>query len=412
MKTFPCIKGKMGDWAYYLTSMRVTELVNYVKFADQLFPRDDLDQIMQRELTKRSEGITEYLLKNDQRFMGALIVAAVGGEPKFIPVSFGDESAYSFAEGKLGFLRFDGSESYYTLDGQHRLAAIRDGLARDPERLSKDEVSLIIVWHKNDEDGRKRARRLFTTVNRYARKTSREEDLAFDEDNPVDIFTRRLVREHAFLKQRTKVTNLARQGEFRLTKTESMRPEDGYDRNFLFALLTLKRCNQILMTKWLSSAHIEAQKLPDFEVLEQGYAALVQRWNQLIERVPPWQHLNAEPGESLDKYRKKNGGHPLVRPIAIVAFVGAVATVFDEGGEMATIQRVANQFADLTVHPLRGLLWKEEKGGMHDGQARRNAAQALFSYYLMGQPTKENVVLQWEGATGRALPSPLLDREA
>ncbi len=103
MNTFPCIRGNIGDWTFYMTIMRMAELVNYVKFADQLFPRTDLDQIMQRELTKRSSAIADYLLNNDQRFMGSLIVAAVGGQPKFVPISFADESAYSFAEGKFGF---------------------------------------------------------------------------------------------------------------------------------------------------------------------------------------------------------------------------------------------------------------------------------------------------------------------
>lgn len=170
MKTFPCIKGQLGDWSYYFTVIKLSELVNYVKFADQVFPRNDLDQIMQRELTNRAESISNYLLNNNERFMGALIVAAVGGTPKFVPVSFGSESSFSFADGKIGFLRFDGSEEYYALDGQHRLAAIQHALSTNRDRFLDDEISVIIVWHSDDDDGRKRARRIFTTVNRYAKK--------------------------------------------------------------------------------------------------------------------------------------------------------------------------------------------------------------------------------------------------
>lgn len=218
MKTFPCLKGSIGDWSYYLTTMKMAELANYVSVAEEIFPKNDLDQIMQREITKRSSDIASFLRNNDQRFMGALIVAAVGGEPKFVPISFTDDNIYTFAENKLGFLRFDGTEKYYALDGQHRLAAVREVLKEDPQRFNKDEISLILVWHENDQNGLKRARRLFTTVNRYANKTTKTEDLVFDEDNPVDIYTRRLVREHSFFKERTKISNLARSGSLSSVK--------------------------------------------------------------------------------------------------------------------------------------------------------------------------------------------------
>ena len=389
--------------------MKLAELVKYVAFAEEVFPRQDLDQIMQRELTKRSADIANYLIKNDQRFMPALLVAAVGGEPKFVPASFGDDG-YAFAEGKLGFLRFDGSESYYVLDGQHRLAAIHDALRREPEKLSKDEASVILVWHKNDDDGRKRARRLFTTVNRYARKTTKTEDLVFDEDNPVDIYTRRLVREHAFLKERTKVTNLARQGEFKLSQSEALRSEDKYDNNFLFAMLTLRRLNDALLKKSFTEVKTEPQVLPEFDVLEEGYSILLERWAELIERVEPWKLLRDNPNQRLNDLRRKDGGHPLVRPIAIVAFVSAAARLFDSDGPKDNLNKVSKYFDDLTAFPWRGLLWKEEKGGMHDGQVRRRATELLYAYYLTGQPEKDDVTQAWEGATGREIPAELVDR--
>ena len=409
MRTFACLKGKMGDWTYYVTTMRMAELVNYVSFAEEIFPRNDLDQVMQRELTTRSSDISNYLLNNEQRFMGALIVAAVGGEPKFVPVSFGEEAVFSFADGRLGFLRFDGSEKYYALDGQHRLAAIKEALLRDPDKLAKDEVSLILIWHEDSDDGRKRARRLFTTVNRYAKKTSKTDDLTFDEDSPVDIYTRRLVREHPFFKERTKVTNLAKQGEFKITQSESMRPEDRYDRGFLMAVLTLKRCNQILLDVSFLKTKTQQQVLPEFEVLEEGYTLLLNRWQTLIERVHPWEELRGDTNKSLDLTRRKDGGHPLVRPIAIIAFIEAATRLLDEDGPLDNLNKVSEYFDDITLFPWKGLLWKEE-GGMHDGQARRKAAEAIFSYYLVGKPEKVEAERLWKSATGREMASELIER--
>jgi DNA sulfur modification protein DndB len=128
MKTthYPSVKGMIGDWTYYVTVMRVSDIVLYVQFAEQVCPNQDLDMMIQREVSARSKQIAEYLRTQDQRFFGSLIVAVYDGEPKFLPISFSDAPLLNQLEGKLGILQFDGSEQYYVVDGQHRLAALRE----------------------------------------------------------------------------------------------------------------------------------------------------------------------------------------------------------------------------------------------------------------------------------------------
>jgi DNA sulfur modification protein DndB len=411
MKAFPTIKGKMGDWNYYLITMKMAELAKYVKFAEEVFPNDDLDQIMQRELTNRSKEIAAYLQNNEQRFLGSLIIAAVGGEPKFIPISLPEGSLFSEGEQKLGFLRFDGTENYYALDGQHRLAAIKDVINENGERYALDEVSLTLVWHENNVEGCKRARRLFTTVNRYAKKTNPTENLIFDEDNPVDIYTRRLVREHDFFKKRIKIANAARGTEFSLAKSEALRSENAYDNSFLMALLTLKRCSEILLENCFLKDNVKKQILPNFETLEAGYALLVQRWTVLLENVPLWKLLRDNSESNLATYRTKQGGNVLARPIGIIAFVTAATQLLDSGGDPALIKLVSERVGDITHLPWKGLLWKAEGGGMHDGQARRAVAAKVFSYYLIGAPTFEETTTAWEGVTGISINQALPKRD-
>jgi DNA sulfur modification protein DndB len=412
MKTFPTIKGRIGDWTYYVTTMKLAELANYVKFAEEIFPKNDLDQILQRELTERSKDIAAYLGSNTQRFLGSVIVAAVGGEPKFIPITLADGNSISSGEDTIGFLRFDGTEKYYALDGQHRLAAIIEALSLNPDRYAKDEISVLLVWHATDAEGLKRARRLFTTVNRYAKKTTRADDLVFDEDSPPDIYTRRLVRENAFFRDRIKVSNLTRAGEFSLFRGEALRAEHDYDGHFLMALLTFKRCNSCLLQDAFLKGRVQNQVLPEFEVLEEGYTLLASRWEQLLTHVPIWAELRTSPPLSVNKFRKKLGGHVLSRPIAIVAFIAAATKLFDSKGDVGRIDKVATALGDLTALPWRGLLWKTDGGGMHDGQSRRNAAADIFSYYLNGSPTLDEAIAAWKGATGTDLPAAWPDREA
>ena len=131
MKTtyFPCVQGTMGDWTYYVTVMGVNDLVREVKFAEEVSPNQDLDSMIQREVSNRAKEIADYLRTNEQRFFGSLIVAAYDGQPRFLPIKFGEPL---FREnGQVGVLQFDGTEQYYALDGQHRLAAYRLEIARD-----------------------------------------------------------------------------------------------------------------------------------------------------------------------------------------------------------------------------------------------------------------------------------------
>src|ERR1051326_834750 len=116
--------------------------------------------MIQREVTTRSKEIAEYLRTNDQRFFGSLIVAAYDGQPRFLPIAFGDAPLLNQMEGRVGVLQFDGTEQYYALDGQHRLAALKLEVASNPERYKDDQVSMIVICHSKDQVGVARARRL------------------------------------------------------------------------------------------------------------------------------------------------------------------------------------------------------------------------------------------------------------
>ena len=167
---FPSVRGTMGDWTYYVTVMGVGDLVRYVRFAEELSPNPDLDSMIQRELTKRAKDIADYLRTHEQRFFGSLIIAALDGQPRFRPIALDD--TLLVGENRAGVLQFDGTEQYYALDGQHRLAAFKLELIREPERYKDDQVPTIVICHSDNKEGRTRARRLFTTVNRYAKKNS------------------------------------------------------------------------------------------------------------------------------------------------------------------------------------------------------------------------------------------------
>jgi hypothetical protein len=56
MKTthYASVKGTIGDWTYYATVMRVSDIVLYIQFAEEVCPNKDLDMMIQREVSARS----------------------------------------------------------------------------------------------------------------------------------------------------------------------------------------------------------------------------------------------------------------------------------------------------------------------------------------------------------------------
>ena len=173
--------------------------------------------MLQRTLRgDRTTKITDYLVQQDQRFFNSLVVATYGGDPKWHEVSIkGAPSTLETEipgrlEGILGILVLDGSETLFAIDGQHRVAGMREALKQN-ETLGKEEVSVILVagvtqdHRQDDPEGFERTRRLFTTLNRYAKPVSKADVIALDEDDSVAIATRLLVEDHPLFSEKTSI---------------------------------------------------------------------------------------------------------------------------------------------------------------------------------------------------------------
>ena len=204
----PALRSKMGDWWYYSSVMRMSDIAERVSIAKEIHQSRSLRDLLQRQLTDRAGEIADYLIRQDQRFFNSLVVGTYGGDPKWHEVSMSrgpsapDCHFPTELQGILGLLVLDGNERLFALDGQHRVAGIRRALERNPA-LGREEVSVILVagvtQDRRDEDpaGFERTRRLFTTLNRYAKPVSKMDTIALDEDDSVAIVTRNLVETHS-----------------------------------------------------------------------------------------------------------------------------------------------------------------------------------------------------------------------
>ena len=217
--TMPALQGKFGETEYYLTTMRVGELIRAVQMPNEIRGWEDLsiEERYQRDINIRRvlKDIAPYFANDPARFSGALVLTVIGDDKMvFEPLAqFAGRSnlpaLYQGASEDMGFLTLQGGEILVPLDGQHRAKAFKyaiDGVD-DSNRpipgvksnfdLSNDQVSVILVRFESS-----RARRIFSKINRYAKPTSKADNIITDDDDAIAIITRDLVGEEGVISSR------------------------------------------------------------------------------------------------------------------------------------------------------------------------------------------------------------------
>ncbi len=194
----------MGDWVYYIVTMGFKDVKQRIKRVDEIHEKAGLKTWLQRELTDtRIEAIKEYLLTQKQRLFNSIVVGIYEGQPEWYPVDVSDQLPGRKVElservkSAFGIIELSGQEEMFAIDGQHRVEGIK--AACSDSRLKDDELSVILVAHGTSPAGHKRSRRLFSTLNRYAKKVSPAEIVALSEDDTFAIVTRDLVDKYAGL---------------------------------------------------------------------------------------------------------------------------------------------------------------------------------------------------------------------
>jgi len=369
----PALQAHMGDWKYYVTVMKIGKIARECMLAEEIHPNKDLDDLIQREIHERvGKEMVPYLLTESQRFYGALVVAVYGGDPEFSPVRVHehellddkDKSSYGF-----GLLRFDGSQIYYALDGQHRLKSMQEAIKIKPN-LAKEEITVIILNHEGSEEGLRRTRRLFSTLNRTAKPTSSGLNIAIDEDDAVAIITRRLVKESTIL-QSLISSNLA---------SKQINPGKKND-PYITTITVLYEVNEILLGAYNEGMQIDnkfKQFRPSDDNLDKYYLFLENIWKEMLDCCPDFDHVKSgikKPGELrlltgsdsqpiLDDGQKPiPGGNVFMRPIGQYV----IAEVVKQAGIQRksipeVIQAIMTHVSmDIDNAPWVGLIWDSSK---------------------------------------------------
>ena len=316
----PVIRGTMGGREYYIGKMTFQELAAKVQFFSDLERSQALDALLQRRLSKRAEDMTNYLLRQPERFYGAIIVAAWGGQPAYVQVKMQDHPLLD-DDFEYGLLKFDGKQEYFALDGQHRLRSIKDAIDKNPE-LRHEEVSVVFITHERTEEGNIKTRRLFHTLNRYARPTTTGENIALDEDNVVSISTRMLLKS-GMQTFSARYMELVRKN---LTTTQR-------DKFKFTSLAALYDFNLSVLEAMYSFKKDYLRYRPDALHVEHVFSAISSLWIEIRKRFDEFETLESEiksPGEIREPDGDPSQGHLLFRPLGLRIYGQVLAHALHE----------------------------------------------------------------------------------
>lgn len=209
--TVPAMKARLGNTDYYILSMKAKELLNNVTIPEDMPGWDDLsvEERYQRDInySRVKNQIAPYFASDDSHFIGAVILAAQNfDESKFEPLSDiatkGLPGLYRTAASNIGFLTFSGGEVLIPLDGQHRLKAMDFAISGKDERdrpikgitasseLGNEDITVMLVAYESTK-----ARKIFTKVNRYAKPTTKGQNIITDDDDIVAVITREIAND-------------------------------------------------------------------------------------------------------------------------------------------------------------------------------------------------------------------------
>ena len=402
VKRFPALQAKMGDWDYYITTLTLEEIANRVKSAAELVISPGMNNWIQRRLMPgRTKSIASYLIEQEQHFFPSLVIGVYLGDPTWYPISveeneiLGTPGLDPRSSETLGLLELDGSEELYAIDGQHRVAGIKTALAllskaertKEYKTLANETLSVAFVSADRDEEtDLQRVRRLFTTLNKEAKKVSEPEIVALDEDDPAAVVTRWVATSYEKLKPYYLDENESKPNLIQLSRQHEIR---GTNRRSVTTIVTLYRMIKKTFQPELRSLTQKYNKnRPPEAELNKLYDAAVSTWELMSEYDSALKDvLGTDPEEErAGDYRTEKGGHILFRPVGLQAFSGALGILRQRKVDTdRAVKSLCQVPTEISEPPWKHVLWDPNLGRI-TSMDKRPVAEALYLHMVGHQP--------------------------
>ncbi|MEN3148471.1 DNA sulfur modification protein DndB [Neorhizobium sp. IRAMC:178] len=395
----PSLRGSFGSWIFYSCLIPIAEVGARVKFAEDIHPDKALSRLIQRSLEgPRARQIAQYLSGNDDRFFNSLVLATYGGKPEWLEVgNFRSEKNASIVEkisqqalDTLGFLSLNGKEKLFAVDGQHRLAGIKQAL-EDNLELGQDLLPVILVGHKKTAAGLQRTRRLFTTLNKTAVPVKKSDIIALDEDDVMAIVSRQLVENEPSFRD-PKIAVIA-----------SPNIPSG-NRVCLATISTLYEVLRLLFVHVTQSKTDRKLRFnrPSDERLIYFRKVAVDYFRALADAFPPVKDLfdANDPGLVTPNYRHAEGGHILFRKIGLEMFT-RTAIELSKAKKVSLVSAVAlmkHLPTELDGEPYRNVVWSPASHTMR--VSNKSVSHDVLRYMLDLNVDEAALVERYRVASG------------
>lgn len=378
--------------------MPLAVLASRVKFAEDIHTNERLSDMIQRELkSSRARQIEEYLLQEPERFFNSLVIAVYGGKPNWFQVAIKPLSQVEIqnpeelraeidrltpeAAESLGLLKLSGDERMFALDGQHRLAGIKEAVKANGA-LGDELISVLLVAHKSDERGLQRTRRLFTTLNKTAVAVSKSEIIALDENDAAAIIVRKLVEEHRWFR-----------GERIAFIAVSNMPASNHE-----SLTTIGNLYDVVKTILMRdipprdrSAFL--RRRPKEPELDKMYQSVVTFFRLMAVQMRELSQFfrASKPSRIVRKHRNNRGGSLIYRPLGMMILTESVVRLSRNMSLKSAVRKVAQLPRNLQEKPLRNVLWDP---GTKTMVPRNRVLVRKIYLYMLGQIRGSKNLLQ------------------
>jgi DNA sulfur modification protein DndB len=408
---YSCIKGKFGPWEYYHITMPAADVATKLMIPKDMPGWEDLslEEKFQRKLNKNrvNNQIVKYLTDNKWRFFGSLLVTVKNHQKMefsevkgFVNKDLGP--LYKSASENMGFLHLDGKEMLIPIDGQHRYAAIKtaiSGKSIDDKELKdfkanpgveKDDVSMILIRHKSE------TRNIFNKVNRYAKPTTKGDNLITDDDDVVAIISREMCDYDQMLKGRL----VSIEGTTLSSKSEE------------FTTLSTLYDNNLDILKE-NDHDINTAEYPGDKEKEFLKSEIIKVYNVLFKKVNLWKEaLNNQDEEGDDIRRELREHYTILKPFGQRALVKAYLYLKlkykKRDGSSFSDSDICNKFNDinwkLENEQWRGVMTKSGDR-IESGKDNLQLASKLICHLCGAKiPEQEGFRDKYEKKAGRGLP--------
>lgn len=361
----PAIRGTIGNLTYYTATFTFKQIAERVKMADEeLHTSKLLREQLQRALTDNHISIKDYILTQKEHFFNALVLAVYDGDPTWNELEFEYNNNRYYS---MGFLHLNGEERIFPVDGQHRVEGIKGALKENP-KLKDETISVIFIGHHNSKEGKEKTRRIFSTLNRYAKPVSTGDIIALDEDDTVAIVTRNLLEKFPLFMNE----NVSDE-----KKTKAIAEKD--TKSFT-SLIKLYETNKIIY-KYYTSFRDQTKRIhsstdidkflkfrPEQEEIDRFEKYLTDFWKLFIDSFEGMkEYVDSTAKDSAAKFRNRDeGGLLYFRPIALPQLISAILETTYR--TKVSLQDVMSAYSKLEMHlsrePWAKVLWDADSHTM------------------------------------------------